>query len=232
MPKTRGRAVKKASQPRLTFLPRLGYEVANPKTVVFRPGSADNSILKLKVDKNSPTCVKQAELESLARVCPRSIDPNTLSRQLVYYRFERLDKTGVHKRDVELQPGLTVSVTYVEYTHVPHETEMHSVWSNARGYPHKDHRRRTNHGLGNGSGAYTEAYPVRRKRKLEECLQEEHTVDELLQNDDVVNDIIKQFASDYVDDDDVDEDHDDEDILRMVDLNVDWTTMEALALLM
>ena len=208
-------------------MPLLQSDVLNPETLGLRPGSTDDSIWKIKTDKNSPAWAHQAEREMLARVCPRSNDPNSLSRQLVYYCFERLNKTGVHKCDVELQPGLTVSVTYVEYTHVPRETEKHSVWSNARGYPHKDHRRRTNHGLGNGGGAYTEAYPVQRKRKLEECLQEQHTVDELLQNDDVVNDIIKHFASDYVDDD-----HDDEDILRMVDCNVDWTTMEALALLM
>ena len=260
MAKTRGRAVKQASQPRLTFKELLGYEVANPETWVLRPGSTNDSIWKLVVDADSKAWAEQPEREMLARVCPRSNDINTVSRQLGYYRFQRLDKTGVHVCDVEIEPGRTVSAKYVEYTHVPHETEKHSVWSNARGYPHKDHRRRTNHGLGNGGGAYTQAHlvlrkrkleeclqeqhtadkllqnddgaytqahPVLRKRKLEECLQEQHTVDELLQNDDVVNDIIKQFASDYVDDD-----HVDEDILRMVDINVDSTTMEALALLM
>ena len=234
MPTTRPRATLLQPRHPRSFLVHLQQEVGNPDTWVLRPGSTDDSILKLVMDAESKTWAQQAEREMLGRVCPRSNDINTVGRQLGYYRFQKLDKTAVHTCEVEIAPGRTVSARYTQYTHVPHRDEAHSVWSNARGYPHKDHRRRTNHGLGSGDPVYLKRAattcpddPVRSPKKpCVENTEMQHTVEELLQDEDVVNDIIKQFE--YVDGPDDDDDDNDDDILKAVDLNIDWTTVEAL----
>lgn len=232
MPTTRPLSALQPRHPR-SFLWYLQKEVANKDLWVLRPGITDDSIWKLVVDIKAETHLKQAERDMLARVCPRSNDTATISRQLGYYNFHNLEKKRVHVCDVEIEPGRTVTLRYMQYTHVPPPDQAHSVWSNTRGYPHKDHRRRTNHGLGSGDPVYLKVTAVRRQGKRaakskphshpspKKPRVEQHTVHELLEDDTVVSDLIKQFVF-------VDDPVDDADILEAMNLDMDWATAEAL----
>ena len=232
MPTTRPCNALQPKHPR-SFLCRFQKEVANKDLWVLRPGLTDDSIWKLVVDIEAAPYLKQAERDMLPRVCPGSNDLATLLRQLGYYNFHNLEKKRVHLCDVEVEPGRTVTLRYMQYTHVPPPDQAHSVWSNTRGHPHKDHRRRTNHGRGSGDPVYLKVTAVRRQGKRAATIKptpdpspkkprvEQHTVHELLEDDAVVSDLIKQFVF-------VDDPIDDTDILEAIHLDMDWATAEAL----
>ena len=173
------------------FLVPLSKDVNDPTTWVLRPGTADNSILKLAVDSRSPACVRQAEYAMLARVCPGASNVATVGRQLGYWMFQK-PKTGkAHLLDVEVEPGLTLTVKYHEYYHVPPLSEIETMWSNARGFPHNKHRRRTNNGMGTSTGVYREPDKINTKRAATPLAvtpspKKLRTVEDLLQDDDLV----------------------------------------------
>ena len=209
------------------FLVHLQKEVNDPTTWVLRPGTQDNSILKLAVDSRSPASVRQAEYAMLTRVCPGASNVATVGRQLGYWMFQKPKMNKTHLIDVEVEPGFTVTAKYHEYQHVPPLSEIESTWSNARGYPHDNHRRRTNKGMGTSTGVYLKhdrcgskraaavAAPAPLPKKL-------RTIEDLLQDDDMVIELIKQFEC--ADDTDAD----DADILEAAKLDLDWTTIQTL----
>ena len=209
------------------FLVLLQQEVNDPTTWVLRPGTQDNSIWKLVVTSNSPECVRQAEYAMLARVCPRSNNVATVGRQLGYWMFQKLKSGQTHLLDVEVEPGRIITLTYHQYNHAPTLSEVDTMWSNARGYPHGNHRRRTNNGMGSSTGVYLDPDRCGTKRAVEATAttpspKKLRTVEELLQDDDMVIELIKQFECAE------DPDPDDADILEAAKLDLDYYTMEAL----